>query len=130
MGVEGGLEEGGAEQAQQAHSGGADGGGSRQQRRRKGRVGRVVEVVVQQVGDVLLAPLQRLVRGVERVQLPLLVQQQLQDYLQNLCASSTQCDRYAAIMRIGSLETKALAHTGPSLQADDGRQEVLRAYRT
>lgn len=108
VGVEGGLEQGGAEQAQQADGGGADAGSGRQQRRREGRVGRVVEVVVQQVGDVLLAPLQRLVRGVERVQLPLLVQQQLQDDLQNLRASSTQRGRSAATMRIGLSETIAM----------------------
>lgn len=61
MGVEGGLEEGGAEQAQQAHGSGADARGGHEQGSGQRGVGRVVQVVVQQVRDVLLPPLERLV---------------------------------------------------------------------
>ena len=71
--VESRLKEGGAEQAQQARGGRADARGGRQQGCGQGGVGGVVQVVVQQMGDVLLPALQRLVRRVQRVQLPSIV---------------------------------------------------------
>ena len=61
VGVEAGLEEGGAEQAQQAHGGRADTRGGREQGSGQRSIGGVIQVVVQQVRDVLLPPLERLV---------------------------------------------------------------------